>query len=169
MVEELWKQIYEYKEFICVSTIVILLCSILIPYKIKRFNYKDGTKVLGFYLFQMKKRQVFALSFSILEFLFVLCAIFFCKRITVSYFVAILLMHIVIILLNQCGKRSLFALLHAILLFAGLLVGHVMFRYLKDIMMEPGIVITYIALNLFLILYSSYICLDQMQQTRRNG
>lgn len=169
MIELIFKNIFEFQEFICLSGIVIILLAIIMPLVIRRFDYRQGKQSLLFLLYQLDKKGILMVSISILEFIFIVSAIVFQKDLTIAYGIVFLMMAIVLCICQMNLKAVLLESVNTLLIFVALVLGNVMFRYLQEIQFDVSVLVIYITLNIFILLYSFYVCLQRMIGCSKKG
>lgn len=162
MAEVIWSYIYELKEFICMSAVFIAAVALAVPRMVRKFNYRDGSDTFIYYLYQMRRREILNLAASFLEALFVLSCILFQKDIELEQLAMLAVFGLVIVVTNIQVKTVIIEILNVLLLSAALICGNIMFRYLLEIRMDGMVLAMYIVLNLFMITYTAYMCLQHM-------
>lgn len=162
MAEVIWSYIYELKEFICMSAVFIAAVALAVPRMVRKFNYRGGSDTFIYYLYQMRRREILNLAASFLEALFVLSCILFQKDIELEQLAMLAVFGLVIVVTNIQVKTVIIEILNVLLLSAALICGNIMFRYLLEIRMDGMVLAMYIVLNLFMITYTAYMCLQHM-------
>lgn len=164
MIEWVWRNIFEFKEFICVSGGAIIVIALVIPALLRRFDWKRGRGTLPYLLFAMNARAVLMFSLTVMEILFVLCTILFRKDIHYGYGVAFLVLWAAYALLCPRLRFVVTEAMHSLLLWAALLCGNIMYRYLMEIRMEGSVFAIYLLLNIFMICHVCYVGLGHLLQ-----
>ncbi|MDE6952678.1 MAG: hypothetical protein K2P09_02580 [Erysipelotrichales bacterium] len=169
MVELILKNILEFKEFICLSGIVTILFAIIMPLMIQRFDYRQGKQSLLFLLYQLDRKGILMIAISILEFIFVVSAIVFQKDLTIAYGIVFIMMAGILIICQMNIKAILMEVMNTLLIFITLVLGNIMFRYLQEIQFDVSVMIIYVTLNIFILLYSFYVCIQHMMGCLKKG
>lgn len=156
MVEEVIKQIMLLRNFIITAAVGTLLLMSAFFVCSRRFSFRrQNLKLMGF-LFEMRMRDTFMLSASLLKVFFVLSLLFSGGKIERIH---ILFFGILAIGCNFGGKKGkdmLVGLFNGIVMTGVLFVAGLLSSYLRDVLLDFKIAAALAALAVFLMLYTLY-------------
>lgn len=164
----LWSYIYSFKEFVCLTAIVVIVFALYILMKSKKTDYPKNIPFVTYYMFQTGPKKLFYAIFSLLQTLFIISCVIFQKNIQDIFLVFISLLSILLIFFGYRIANIFFELFNTVFLFIGLITQNIMFRYLYEIKFEWMVLSLYIILNFFLVLYVVYLCVYRLNATHQS-